>query len=814
MKKMIFLALIGVLLLALAACNNESTTDNAARHTTGRYVEIDISPPIDGWFMNILTQDGTLVAFDEGLRTRYDSIDNGATWVQSAGPGIGTDRFMGVRTAAFLPDGRLLAYVQGDGMTTIAADGATEHFPIADIDNSIADGDSHIVSLIQVLDDNQVLLTYSIDWIARFMSSGDFQTSFGPGEIDSGSFEPGTLDLDGLDIESILAILGIDPDEVDLENFNFEDMDIDELVALRDSMLGDSERPVGHGFGGRSPGMQSGTSSGGTSGASSHAVSSVRVGESVTRVGGNNMTIGGTFGEQTTAVHDIDTGARISRLSHLETLALLGANSDGDVFAMQGHSILRHGANGYVDVLLDGTAFAFGAPDSSTAAIQNIGESLIVNVNVAGQHNRLFKYIWDENAMVSLDKTISIWSLYDNALVRAAITEIWRQNPDADITYEIALSGDTAMSASDAVRTLNTRLLSGSGPDILILDGAPIDSYAGRGMLLDLTGRVDTGDMYQNLLTPYINNGQMHVIPTQFSIPVLMGSERTLGELPSLAAFVESIVNGNPAMAGDGRVMFGGVPEAERAQTAFNNVEELFDIMWQANASAFIDDNQLDSAVLREFLGAIEAISNMYELTEQDEMGRMGFMSVSTVGGGRVNILPGSLMRYMMHSTNVAAFSVNNLMLLQGAIVREGDAAREVSEFVMFPGLVQGAWQPSTIVGVSADTNAEDFAIAFVNTMLSLEVQQINHGEGLPVTQRGIYEQIATLNEMLEMMDITFDIDMDTLIGQLRIPTIIEATLRGMIWETVERLANGRLDLEGAVREVEQNLRNYLAERS
>ena len=773
LKIAICMGLTAVLLLSTACGGNNGSNGNSmaeaattgtdgnraaatATAATGRYVEVDVTPPIDGWFMSLIAQDGTLAAFDEGLRTRYDSTNMGETWTPSPGPGSGTDRFEGVRTAAFLPDGRLLAYVQYEGMTKISPDGATEHFPVDEIDSAVADGDTHNITLIQALDNGQIMLTYSIDWIARFMREhdmGDFVGRFGNDE-------------DGDDIE-------------DLDMGTVEDA-YNEMYEYEDA----------------TEGMETG-------GRGTVRTSEVRV-SGTAGVGGDFR-----FGDmETTAIHDLATGQQISTR---EVPTPVGANSHGDIYTMQGHSLLRYGANGYVDTVLDGTAFAFGASNNSVASVQLLADGgLVVNVLVDWQFNRLFKYVWDANATVDPNKTITIWSLEDNALVRAAITEIWRLHPDADITYEIALLGDTAISASDAIRTLNTRLLSGRGPDILILDGAPIDSYAGRGMLLDLTGRVDTGGIYQNLLAPYLDGGQMHVIPTQFSIPMLMGSAHTLAEVPTLAALVESIVTGNPAAAMDQGRMLGGIPEDERAQMGFNDLEELFDLMWQANASAFINDNRLDSDALREFLAAIEAISNMYELTAADDItGGMGVFMAVGGGGGRANMVSGSLMQYMMQSTNLAAFSVDNIMLLQMMM------ARDDSELAIFPGLTPGAWLPSTIVGVSADTSVEDFAIAFVNTMISLQVQQINHGEGLPVTRQGIQAQIAQINQQLAEFDMDpFDVDMDTFVNQLQTPALIEATLREMIWGTVERLCTGRVDLEGAVQEVEQNIRNYLAERS
>ena len=140
---------------------------------------------------------------------------------------------------------------------------------------------------------------------------------------------------------------------------------------------------------------------------------------------------------------------------------------------------------------------------------------------------------------------------------------------------------------------------------------------------------------------------------------------------------------------------------------------------------------------------------------------------------------------------------------------------RDNTEIVPFPGLAGGVWQPSTIVGVSADTAVADFAKQFVGTMLSLEVQQSNHGEGLPITRAGIEMQVEFINErQREFEQPEIEIDIDSLIEQLKTPALVERALYEMIFETKERLCSGALDLEGAVREIEQNIRNYLAERS
>ena len=133
----------------------------------------------------------------------------------------------------------------------------------------------------------------------------------------------------------------------------------------------------------------------------------------------------------------------------------------------------------------------------------------------------------------------------------------------------------------------------------------------------------------------------------------------------------------------------------------------------------------------------------------------------------------------------------------------------------LFPGLVPGAWRPSTIAGISADTKVADFAAEFIRTMLSLDVQQINYNEGLPVTRDGLAAQIKTMNDMLvESERDPFGFDMDGLIEKLAEPSVEDTILTDMMWATVEKLCKGGTDVEGAVREIEQNIKNYLAERA
>ena len=63
-----------------------------------------------------------------------------------------------------------------------------------------------------------------------------------------------------------------------------------------------------------------------------------------------------------------------------------------------------------------------------------------------------------------------------------------REHTDVYISYEIGCAGEEGFNWEDALKSLSTQLLAGKGPDVLDLTGLPWESYAEKGVLLDLSG--------------------------------------------------------------------------------------------------------------------------------------------------------------------------------------------------------------------------------------------------------------------------------------------------------------------------------------
>jgi len=799
LKRILSILLAGSIIF-IAACNGSigSIGDAGLQSgpVMGRYVEIDVTPPIEGRFSTFVTDDGTIVCFDAMLTTRYESKDNGESW--SAAPLSGRDAgnpgFL--LNSTMLSDGSLLAFAFNEGLVLISPDGSSQPFPMSEIDSAIMSGDSAMVSLLQALDNDRLVISYMIGSGAmmQFGSTQDedegeddlhvdgdedvadedivedeedddeetHERSIRGSAFSQWEYKTLLIDLSSGEIIRDFAVegaLAAISDDTDLYL-----MDSSGVVSLYDLRDGSHSGKPDISFVSGEPGGQ------GLSGAPMRMV--------------------GGLG-----------GARLMALGR-----------DGKLYSEHGGDLRLADTDGSIEIVLEGTAYAIGAPRNTVDSIFVLGdESILVGVLSNGQSNRLYKYVWDENASLDPGKTITIWSLEDNNFVRAAISEMRKRHPDAIINYDVALDGFSAVSTSDAIRNLNTRLLGGNAPDVIILDGCAVESYVGRGMLVDLSELIDFSDVYDSLQAPFVMDGKLYCLPAQFLMPVLMGSSEALSKAQTIDELVALVLNGNvPELSYEpGADPFASTPEDQRAELSFADLKELFDLSWVSAAPGIVNNNRLDSDALRRYVEAVKAISDMLELTDEFSGQNSASVSIGFSDGSGFTLLPGSLMRYFMQQANYAAFVANNLMVLQSAIDRDD------TSMMLFPGFDPGAWLPSTIVGISADSASPDIAAEFVQTMLSTDVQQHNYGTGLPVTRSGLAAQIDTINNNRTQGGLeAVDLDVSALITGLQTLSISDKVLTDMIWSSIERCCKDEIDIEGAVREIEQNIRTYLAERA
>src|SRR5699024_7767816 len=77
---------------------------------------------------------------------------------------------------------------------------------------------------------------------------------------------------------------------------------------------------------------------------------------------------------------------------------------------------------------------------------------------------------------------------------------------------------------SAGLTRLNTEIISGKAPDILVVDGLPVEQYAARGLLedlytyLDSDGELSRDDLYQSILSALEIDGKLYTAAPSFNL--------------------------------------------------------------------------------------------------------------------------------------------------------------------------------------------------------------------------------------------------------------------------------------------------------
>lgn len=120
--------------------------------------------------------------------------------------------------------------------------------------------------------------------------------------------------------------------------------------------------------------------------------------------------------------------------------------------------------------------------------------------------------------------------------VRKYVVEFNKSNPDYRITITDYSQYDTDEDYTAGITKLNTDIVSGKMPDILLLnDNIPVESYAAKGLFEDLYFYIDQDtelkreDYFQNVLKVHENNGELYCLPSRFIIYTVTGKTADVG---------------------------------------------------------------------------------------------------------------------------------------------------------------------------------------------------------------------------------------------------------------------------------------------
>ena len=150
---------------------------------------------------------------------------------------------------------------------------------------------------------------------------------------------------------------------------------------------------------------------------------------------------------------------------------------ENEVFYCSNKGLYRHIRNGDVsELLIDGSLTSLGSPDVGLITMETAENNEFYVLAVDSQSVRLLHYTYSKDTAAVPGTELRAWSLRENSELLQNISQYQKENPDVYVTLDIGSTEENGVTASDALKNLSTEIMAGNGPDLLVLDGLPMDS--------------------------------------------------------------------------------------------------------------------------------------------------------------------------------------------------------------------------------------------------------------------------------------------------------------------------------------------------
>lgn len=279
-----------------------------------------------------------------------------------------------------------------------------------------------------------------------------------------------------------------------------------------------------------------------------------------------------------------------------------GTEEEGIVYANQ-NGIYFHWEDATVDEqLVNGELNSLGDPSISLYAIVMADDENFLVALGDASGDKILRYSYDENASALPETELTVYALWDSDLLRQAISLYQKENQNVYVSLEIGMTGEDGITVEDAVTALNAKILAGTGPDVLILDGLPAESYIEKGVLADISDIVEeieqTDGLFSNIKNVYDKDGAFYEIPARFYPVIVFGTPEIVEAGNSLEAFADCVEQlGEQNESTETKIL--------QRRTA----EELLRMLYQADSAGWQKaDGSLDEEKLSEWLYSAKRI--------------------------------------------------------------------------------------------------------------------------------------------------------------------------------------------------------------
>lgn len=431
-------------------------------------------------------------------------------------------------------------------------------------------------------------------------------------------------------------------------------------------------------------------------------------------------------------------------------------------------------------------------------------------MNNTGQQEFMKYTLVTDNQMGTNEKVqFSIYMLRECPTIRQAALEYQEKHPEVKINCEVGMSSSNSAGVSEVIRALNAQLLAGEGPDLLVLDGLPTESYIQKGLLRDISSCVQASiqenESLANIIDIYKADNKNYVVPMRFTIPTLWGDKEVISSNKTLDDLVDYMKQNK-----------------QKTIISYKTPEELINEFYTTcSTNWFNSEGELQEGNLKAFLENIKALA--YQ-------GQDDFNNLPITAQGILGLQADDAIKVAYNQLEIQSLRpITTSDILCAAATSKQKGNYELTTLV---GESSNIFEPIGLVGVSINSKQTEIAEAIIRQALSSEVQSIDTKDGLPVNKTALrawfdtkkHENIAfaltgsDANGISREMEITWADEavinkFISLCEQAETPMTIDQDIIQIIINESEDYFEGKSSLDDVVDIIKRKTELYLVER-
>lgn len=493
--------------------------------------------------------------------------------------------------------------------------------------------------------------------------------------------------------------------------------------------------------------------------------------------------------------------------------------------------LYRHVIGGSaIEQVIDGSLCTFNNPAYGIIGMITLENNEFLALFTSG---RLVHFVYDPDIPTVPTEKLKVYSLKENNTIRQAITLYQADNPAVYVEYEIGMEEGSSVTREDALKSLNTEIMAGEGPDVLLLDSMPVASYIEKGLLLDLdpvlNGLSGEDELFSNIVEAMKTNDKIYTIPCEIQLPMILGKDEYVsgaGDLKGIADAVEKLRRDNPEKDLIGICTEKGIMRLFAMVCEPGWIKENDDIDKEAiteflTQTKRIYDAQMDGIsekTVEEYNSLNESYLQYYGVSRDDS----DYLRTSVDAIGYIGNLS-----YMECGALTSPYSYANL------ISAERVEGFEDSVWSLMNGQADSVFCAQTLLGINAASKSTGQAQDFIKVCLG-KANQSYLFNGFAVNKKafeesfvlkeeidenGVYSTLAMGND--EGLYIAMDVywpngeqiaELEKYIEAADTPYIKEDVLEEAVYEEGIAYIQGTQSLEEAVSNIEKKVAIYMAE--